>query len=80
MGTLGRGYKDVVLSSSYEYVVADHNNHRVCVFSADGSQLVRSWGTEGTGDGQFSMPTALAVAGSHLYVLDMNSGRVQVFE
>ena len=62
--------------------MADIANHRVCVFSADGSQLVRSWGTKGTRRGQFRLPTALAVAGSHLYVLDGDSAsaRVQVFE
>ena len=60
--------------------MADYGNHRICVFSADGSMLLRSWGSEGTGDGQFKYPTALAVRGSRLYVLDNSSPRVQVFE
>ena len=70
----------VIEESLGEYVVADCHNHRVCVFSPDGSELVRSWGVEGTGDGQFQYPVALAVAGQHLYVMDHCNDRVQVFE
>ncbi len=33
----------------------------------------------GTGDGQFSHPTALAMVGVHFYVLDGDSASVQVF-
>ncbi len=52
----------------------------MCVFSPDGSELVRSWGVEGTGDTQFRNTTALVIAGQHLYVMDQIEGRVQVFE
>ncbi len=79
MGVLGDGYKDVLLSVSGEYVVADDDNHRVCVLSPDGSELVRSWGVEGAGDGQFEFHTALAAARRHLYVMDAGGNRVQVF-
>ncbi len=80
-GVLCRGGTgDVVQSVSGEYVVADFDNHRVCVFSPDGSEVVRSWGLVGTGDGQLQSPTALAAAGKHLYVIDASSSRVQVFE
>ena len=80
MGVLGRGNMDVMQSVCREYVVADCESHRVCVFSPDGSMLLRSWGVRGTGDGQFQFPTALAAAGKHLYVMDSCGGRVQVFE
>ena len=76
---LGDGCMDVLQSATGEYVVADYSNHRVCVFSPDGSELVRSWGVKGNGDGQFAYPTALAASGRHLYVMDA-SDRVQVFE
>ena len=79
-GVVGTSHKDVEFTSSGEIIVADSSNHRVCVFSADGSTLLRSWGTNGTGDGQFSGPVALAVRGPRLYVLDLSSPRVQVFE
>ena len=60
--------------------MADVYNNRLCLFSPDGLELLRSWGTMGNGDGEFEYPTALAIAGSHLCVLDYGSARVQVFE
>ena len=67
------------VACSGEIIVADVNSHRVAVFSPDGKSLVRSWGSKGTEDGEFRYPTALAVAGSRLYVMDRSSPRVQVF-
>ena len=53
-GVLSDGYNAVCLSVKGEFVVADWQKDRVCVFSADGSRLVRSWGSMGTGNGQFN--------------------------
>ncbi len=80
VGVVGGRSMDVLQSAHGEYVVADFWSHRVCVFSADGLELVRSWGMRGFGTGQFMFPVALAAAGRHLYVMDCGSGRVQVFE
>ncbi len=63
-----------------ELLVADYDNHRVCVFRADGDTLLRTWGTRGTADGQFKYPTALALVDTKLLVLECDSARVQVFE
>ena len=80
VGVLGRGRKDVEYGMPGEIVVADFDHHRIVVFSeADGSVL-RTFGSHGDRDGQFASPTALAVHGSQLYVLDKESARVQVFE
>ena len=79
-GQLARGAKDAVMTAHGEVVVVDRDLHRVCVFSADGSQLARTWGAYGLVDGAFARPVALAIAGSHLYVRDADSGRVQVFQ
>jgi WD40 repeat protein len=78
-GVVADGFKDVQFSPNGELLVADHGNHRVCVFSADGDTLLRTWGTRGFADGQFESPTALALADSKLFVLDECSSRVQVF-
>ncbi len=48
VGMLGGGFLDVLQSVSGEYVVTDIRKHRLCVFSPDGSELVRSWGVQGT--------------------------------
>ncbi len=79
-GMVSHGNNDVALTAAGEILVADFGNNRVCVFSADGSTLLRSWGTPGSGDGQFAFPTALALVGAKLYVLDGDGTRVQVFE
>ena len=79
-GIVSDGHKDVEFAENGDIIVADYGNNRICVFSADGSTLLRCWGGRGSGDGQFRNPTALAVRGSRLYVLDCSSPRVQVFE
>ena len=75
-----KGGGDVAFSALGEVVASDANNDRVCVFGGAQHALVRSWGCDGDGDGQFQRPTALAVAGTHLYVMDEGTGRVQMFE
>jgi hypothetical protein len=80
VGVLSQGTIDILQSAADEFVVTDCLNNRVCVFSADGVELVRSWGGSDVCDSQFRHPTALAAAGHHLYVMDRMNGRVQVFE
>ncbi len=79
-GVVADGFKDVQFAPNGELLVADHNNHRVCVFSADGDTLLRTWGTRGCADGQFEKPAALELVDSKLFVLNFCSARVQVFE
>ena len=79
-GVLCDGNKDVEFAGNGEIIVADYSNYLVCVFSADGATLLRSWGRQGGEDGEFVLPVALAVRGSLLYVLDYNSPRLQVFQ
>jgi DNA-binding beta-propeller fold protein YncE len=79
-GQVSDGNIDVEIAPSGDVIVADFGAHRVCVFSGDGRTLLRTWGTEGTADGQFKQPTALALVDNKLFVLDRDSARVQVFE
>jgi len=79
VGVLGGGPCDVDFTADGRIIVADCQNHRVCIFAADGV-MTSSWGTEDTSDGQFEYPTALAVSGDKLFVLDRDSSRVQVFD
>ena len=71
---------DAAMTSSNEYAVLDRGSHCVRVVSSDGLTLVRSWGSEGNRDGRFRHPNSLAMAGKHLYVVDVDTTRVQVFE
>lgn len=86
VGTLGEA-SDVEFASNGDIIVADRSNHRICVFSPDGSELIRTFGSEGDGDGEFEHPNRLGVHGDQLYVMDESlsesdlgyAGRVQVF-
>ncbi len=78
-GVVADGVKDVQFAPNGELLVADNFNHRVCMFSANGDTLLRTWGTRGSADGQFAYPVALALVDSKLFVLDWGSARVQVF-
>jgi hypothetical protein len=45
---------------------------------ASGETFLRTWGSFGSGDGQFHSPFGLAVQGDEVFVVDFNH-RVQVF-
>lgn len=76
-----KGAGDVDFADNGDIIVCDGHSHRVCVYSADGSTLLRQWGGEDSdADGKFKWPDALAMYGGQLYVLDKDSRRVQVFE
>ena len=77
-GVFVDGLLDASFGVGGEIIVADEGNNRICVLSPDGDTLIKTWGSEGTAAGQFRFPTALAVSGSYLYVMD--GSRVQVFE
>ncbi len=40
--------------------VTDQDNHRVAVFAPDGTPLAQ-WGSQGSGPGEFDVPTGIAV-------------------
>jgi len=67
---------------SGEVYVVDSGAHMVVVFDGTTGLLERSWGTEGSGLGQFMTPQSLAVdaALDHVIVADTDNFRVQVFD
>ncbi|MFV1981267.1 MAG: 6-bladed beta-propeller [Rhodothermia bacterium] len=69
----------VQVSPTSDIVVADFYNHRVQVISREGEFLF-SFGSKGTGDGQFDRPIDAAFDGEgNLYVVDFGNDRVQKF-
>ena len=82
--TIGQGKLqspcDVFVRSSGLVYVADWGNHRIAVFSQEG-ELVRTFGSEGRGKGEFKYPRGVTVSPDdhHLYVSDTNNHQVQVF-
>ncbi|NJN67890.1 MAG: 6-bladed beta-propeller [Chloroflexaceae bacterium] len=69
----GEGGKDALY-------VTDCDNHRVQVWSSDGT-YERSWGSRGSGAGQFQGPAGIALDRSgYIYVADRHNHRVQKFD
>lgn len=57
--------------------VADTHYHRVIVYDADGRELAR-FGREGTGDGEFQLPTDVALDGSGRIYVSEYSGNDRI--
>ena len=61
------------------YVADGYTNSRVVKFDKNGKYLL-SWGSKGTGPGQFNLVHSVAVDADHVYVADRNNDRIQVFD
>jgi sugar lactone lactonase YvrE len=58
--------------------ISDNKNHQVVEFNTSGT-IVGTWGSLGTGSGQFTEPVGIAVDGSgNIYVVDNNLGNSRV--
>lgn len=77
-----RGPRGLAVAGNGDIYVADPLGHRVVRYSSSGAYL-GSWGTAGTGTGQFSSrdsPQGLAVGPDHdVYVVDTWNQRIEVF-
>jgi DNA-binding beta-propeller fold protein YncE len=66
----------VAVGAGGHVYVADSSNNRIQEFDATGN-FVRWWGSEGSGDGQFSTPNGVAVDGTgQVYVADSGNNRI----
>jgi DNA-binding beta-propeller fold protein YncE len=64
---------------SRKIYVADTQNHRIVALDEKG-MVLSSWGGQGTGNGQFNLPRAIAQDHfGNLWVLDSGNSRVQTF-
>ena len=70
----------VAVNDRDEIAVTEYWNHRVSVFSSDGTHL-RSFGRGGQNNGEFYCPTGIAFdSHGNIVVVDNNNSRVQVFD
>ena len=79
--TLGgvRKPRGVAINQRGEVVVTEYSGHCVSVFSPNGEKL-QSFGTRGSGQGQFDFPCGVAVDGDgNILVADFNNYRIQKF-
>jgi Bacterial surface protein, Ig-like domain/NHL repeat len=69
----------VAVDSSDNVYILDGNNHRVRKYDSAGTHLI-DWGSNGTGNGQFSFPQGIATdSANNVYVADTGNNRIQKF-
>ena len=68
----------IAVNEKNEIVVADRDNHRIQVFSSNGTHL-RSFGRQGDQQGEFNRPTGIAFHNDKIIVVDGLNHHVQLF-
>lgn len=69
----------VAVRDNGEFLVSDYARHRVERYNPSGV-LLGSWGSEGSGPGEFRRPTGIAIGrGGQVYVADTGNRRIQRF-
>lgn len=67
---------DVAIDDNGFVYVAAFNCHHINVFNEQGTTIC-TIGSNGSGDGQFSNPSGIAIRGNMLYIVDQNNHRIQ---
>jgi DNA-binding beta-propeller fold protein YncE len=75
------GPRRIAIGPDDSIYVVDSGRNRIVKFSPDG-QVLMTWGSEGSGDGQFKGFSSVAVdpTNNKLYVADSLNSRIQVFD
>lgn len=75
------GPRKIAIGPDQSFYVVDQGRTRIVRFDQNFT-LLASWGTKGSGDGQFDDPTSVVVdpASNKVYVADPRNQRIQVFD
>ena len=75
------GPRRITIGPDDSVYVVDSGHNRIVKFSPDG-QVLASWGSEGSGDGQFKGLSSVAIdpTNNKVYVADPINRRIQVFD
>jgi DNA-binding beta-propeller fold protein YncE len=75
------GPRRITIGPDDSVYVVDSGHNRIVKFSPDG-QVLASWGSEGSGDGQFKGLSSVAIdpTNNKVYVADPLNRRIQVFD
>lgn len=79
-GQLDTGYGVMVVPDGSEVWLADYGNDRIGMFATADGSWVGSFGSTGTGNGEFQGPRDLHHDGTYVYVADYTNDRVQKFD
>ena len=74
-----RGPRGIAVNDKDEIAVTDEDNHRIQIFRKDGTHL-RSFGTKGNKQGQFSYPNGVTFYNDNIIVSDSYNHRIQIFD
>ena len=69
----------IAVNGKDKIAVADTGNHRIQIFLADGTHL-RSFGSRGSQQGQFSCPRGKTFYNNNIIVSDTYNNRIQIFD
>ena len=79
-GPFNRPTKLAIAPNGHRYVADGYGNARIHHFDA-GGELIGSWGSPGTGPGEFHVPHGLTVGpDGRVYVCDRENDRMRVFD
>jgi DNA-binding beta-propeller fold protein YncE len=74
------GPRKITIGPHNSIYVVDSGRNRIVEFSSDG-QVLTTWGSDGSGDGQFKGLSSVAVDSTNkMYVADPVNSRIQVFD
>ncbi len=75
------GPRRIAVGPDDSIYVVDQGHNRIAKFSP-GGEVLASWGSKGSGDGQFDDPTSVAVdpITNKVYVADPRNKRIQLFD
>jgi sugar lactone lactonase YvrE len=79
-GQFNTGPDGIAVDGNGNVFAADPSNQRIQKFTSTGTFLM-TWGSQGSGNGQFQFPGGVAVDGSgNVFVADSGNARVQKFD
>lgn len=70
---------DIALDNDNKMYIVETMRHRILILDKDGN-FIGTFGSEGSGNGQFKYPQGIAITSDRIYVTDGSNNRIQVFD
>jgi hypothetical protein len=69
----------ITIDSNGDIYVIDSGNSKIKKFDSNG-KLLYSWGSSGSGNGEFVNPNGIVVGKNYVYIADTGNARIQMFD